>query len=46
MLRRPDYLFELYVRSGGKYDVEARTTRAVQRHMMAAGRARLAEPAG
>jgi uncharacterized protein (TIGR02270 family) len=45
MLRRPDYLFELYVRSGGKYDVEPRTTRAVQRRMMATGLARLAEPA-
>ncbi len=45
MLRRPDYVFELYVRSGGRYDVEPRTTRAVQRQMMALGRARLAEPA-
>ena len=45
MLRRPDFIFELYVRSGGKYDVEPRTTRAVQRQMMALGRTRLAEPA-
>ena len=45
MLRRPDYVFELYVRSGGKYDVEPRTTRAVQRQMMTVGRARLTEPA-
>jgi uncharacterized protein (TIGR02270 family) len=43
MLRRPDYSFELYVRSEGKYDVESRTTRAVQRGMMALGRTRLAE---
>ena len=45
MLRRPDYVFELYVRSGGKYDVEPRTTRAVQRQMMGLGRTRLTEPA-
>ncbi len=46
MLRRPDYSLELYVRSEGKYDVEPRTTRAVQRGMMTLGRTRLAEPAG
>ncbi len=40
MLRRPDYAFELYVRTEGKYDLEARTTRQVQRRMMAAGRSR------
>jgi uncharacterized protein (TIGR02270 family) len=45
MLRRPDYVFELYVSSGGKYDVEPRTTRAVQRQMMTVGRGRLTEPA-
>lgn len=45
MLRRPDYAFELFVRSEGKYDVEPRTTRATQRSMMAVGRTRLAEPA-
>jgi uncharacterized protein (TIGR02270 family) len=43
MLRRPSYLFELYVRSSGKYDAEPRTTRSIQRQMMAAGRMRLAE---
>ena len=46
MLRRPDYAFELYVRSGGKYDVEPRTTRAVQRQMMTLGRTRLTGAGG
>jgi uncharacterized protein (TIGR02270 family) len=41
MLRRPDYLFELFVRTEGRYDVEARAMRAIQQHMMASGRARL-----
>jgi uncharacterized protein (TIGR02270 family) len=45
MLRRPDYAFELYVRTEGKYDVEPRTTRAIQRSMMNLGRTRVAEPA-
>jgi uncharacterized protein (TIGR02270 family) len=45
MLRRPDYAFELYVRTEGKYDVEPRATRAIQRSMMTVGRTRLAEPA-
>lgn len=45
MLRRPDYAFELFVRSAGKYDVETRATRAIQRSMMAVGRTVLAEPA-
>jgi uncharacterized protein (TIGR02270 family) len=46
MLRRPDYAFELYVRSEGRYDVEPRTKRAVQRGMITLGRTRLAAPAG
>jgi uncharacterized protein (TIGR02270 family) len=45
MLRRSDYAFELYVGTEGKYDVEPRTTRAIQRSMMTLGRTRLAEPA-
>jgi uncharacterized protein (TIGR02270 family) len=45
MLRRPDYLFELFVRTQGRYDVEVRATSAIQRHMMASGRARLERPA-
>ena len=45
MLRRPDYAFELYVRTEGKYDVEPRNTRAIQRGMMTLARTRLAEPA-
>jgi uncharacterized protein (TIGR02270 family) len=44
MLRRPDYAYELYVRTHGKYDVETRATRQVQRHMMLTGRARIAAP--
>jgi uncharacterized protein (TIGR02270 family) len=46
MLRRPDYLFELYVRTQGRYDVEARAAGPVQQRMMAAGRAQLERPAG
>ena len=45
MLRRPSYVFELHVRSSGKYDVESRDMRGVQRHMMASGRSKLAEQA-
>jgi uncharacterized protein (TIGR02270 family) len=45
MLRRPDYAFELYVRTQGKYDVEARAARRVQRQMMSLGRTRAAEQA-
>jgi len=43
MLRRSDYAFELYVRTQGKYDVETRATRQVQRHMMTKGTPHLAE---
>jgi predicted transposase YbfD/YdcC len=39
MLRRPDLLLELRVRTGGRYDVEPRAFTARQRQMMAAGRA-------
>jgi hypothetical protein len=46
MLRRPDYLFELYVRTQGRYDVEARAAGPVQQRMMAAGRAQLERPVG
>jgi uncharacterized protein (TIGR02270 family) len=45
MLRRPDYLVELRVRTRGRYDVEPRALRSVQRAMMSAGRSRLAEVA-
>jgi uncharacterized protein (TIGR02270 family) len=44
MLRRPDYLFELFVRTQGRYDIEGRATRSIQQHMMASGRARLERP--
>jgi uncharacterized protein (TIGR02270 family) len=45
MLRRPEYAFELFVRTQGKYDLEARATRKVQRQMMSLGRTRAAEQA-
>jgi uncharacterized protein (TIGR02270 family) len=45
MLRRPDYLVELRVRTRGRYDVEPRALRAAQRAMMTVGRSRLAEAA-
>jgi uncharacterized protein (TIGR02270 family) len=38
MLRRPDLISELNVRSAGRYDVEPRAFAHVQRRMMAAGR--------
>jgi uncharacterized protein (TIGR02270 family) len=41
MLRRPDLLAELAIRSGGRYDVEPRAFAHVQRRMMSAGRAAL-----
>jgi uncharacterized protein (TIGR02270 family) len=43
MLRRSDYAYELYVRTQGKYDVETRATRQVQRLMMTKGTSHLAE---
>ena len=41
MLRRPDLITELTIRSGGRYDVEPRAFTHVQRRMMAAGRGSL-----
>jgi uncharacterized protein (TIGR02270 family) len=41
MLRRPDLITELTIRSGGRYDVEPRSFANVQRRMMAAGRGSL-----
>jgi uncharacterized protein (TIGR02270 family) len=41
MLRRPDLISELMIRSGGRYDVEPRAFAHVQRRMMAAGRGAL-----
>jgi len=38
MLRRPELINELTIRSGGRYDVEPRAFAHVQRRMMAAGR--------
>jgi uncharacterized protein (TIGR02270 family) len=38
MLRRPDVVAELAIRSGGRYDVEPRAFAHVQRRMMSAGR--------
>jgi uncharacterized protein (TIGR02270 family) len=38
MLRRPDLITELTLRSGGRYDVEPRAFAAVQRRMMAVSR--------
>ncbi len=42
MLRRPDIILELQIRSQGKYDVEPRAFSARQRRMMAAARAQAA----
>jgi uncharacterized protein (TIGR02270 family) len=42
MVRRADYAFELYVRTQGKYDLEPRASRRVQREMMALGKSRVA----
>jgi uncharacterized protein (TIGR02270 family) len=41
MLRRPDLITELTIRSGGRYDVEPRAFARVQRRMMIAGRGAL-----
>ena len=41
MLRRPDLITELTIRSGGRYDVEPRAFAHVQRRMMAASRGAL-----
>lgn len=41
MLRRPDLITELTIRSGGRYDVEPRAPTSVQHRMMAASRAAL-----
>ncbi len=41
MLRRPDVITELTIRTGGRYEVEPRAFAHVQRRMMLAGRAAL-----
>jgi uncharacterized protein (TIGR02270 family) len=41
MLRRPDLILEVAVRTAGRYDVEPRAFAHVQRRMMVAGRAAL-----
>jgi uncharacterized protein (TIGR02270 family) len=41
MLRRPDVIAELTIRTGGRYDVEARAFAGAQRRMMFAGRGAL-----
>jgi uncharacterized protein (TIGR02270 family) len=46
MLRRPDLIVELSVRTSGQYDMEPRAFARMQRSMMASGRGRLALPAG
>jgi uncharacterized protein (TIGR02270 family) len=45
MLRRGDYALELYVRTKGGCDVETRAAGFVQRHMIAAAKARLGQGA-
>jgi uncharacterized protein (TIGR02270 family) len=44
MLRRPDHIFELFVRSEGRFDVEPRASAPVQKNMIASGQMRLATP--
>lgn len=44
MLRRPDHIFEMYVRSEGRFDVEPRASAPVQKHMIAAAQTRLSTP--
>ena len=44
MLRRSDLVFELRVKTGGRYDVEPRAFAARQRQMMAASRAAVSVP--
>ncbi len=44
MLRRPDHIFELYVRSEGRFDVEPRASAPVQKNMVAASQMRLTTP--
>ncbi len=46
MLRRADHAFELFVRTGGRCDVEVRATTVTQRRMLAAARAGGAANAG
>jgi len=41
MLRRPDHIFEAFVRTEGRYDVEARATGPAQKRMMAVSRRRM-----
>jgi uncharacterized protein (TIGR02270 family) len=43
MLRRPNLILEVTVRTAGRYDVESRAFVRVQRRMMAAGRVALAD---
>jgi uncharacterized protein (TIGR02270 family) len=44
MLRRPDHIFELYVRSEGRFDVEPRASAPVQKNMILSAQTRLATP--
>ncbi|HTU65333.1 MAG TPA: hypothetical protein VMF52_05255 [Steroidobacteraceae bacterium] len=41
MLRRPDHVFEMFVRSEGRFDVEPRASVPVQKTMIASSQARL-----
>jgi uncharacterized protein (TIGR02270 family) len=41
MLRRPDHIFEAFVRTQGRYDVEPRATGPTQKRMMAVSRRRM-----
>jgi uncharacterized protein (TIGR02270 family) len=44
MLRRPDHIFEMFVRSEGRFDVEPRASAPVQKHMIATAQTRLTTP--
>lgn len=44
MLRRPDHIFEMHVRSDGRFDVEPRASAPVQKSMIASSQARLTQP--
>ena len=44
MLRRPDHVFEMFVRSEGRFDVETRASAPVQRTMIASSHGRLSTP--
>ncbi len=41
MLRRPDHIFEMFVRSEGRFDVEPRASAPVQKNMIVSGQTRL-----